>query len=782
MHERYGKIWPGPKPYEESDWKHFFGRRRETTELRERIVGQRLTILAGASGTGKTSLLRAGVVASLRLRRYHPKSPQRPWPVLVLRDWAFTEQTAMGFFQDKLKNSIETIKVWAEESKASFGASGLDPEETRHNKQMFEKAQNEYQELSAFMKSIQPSNNSMQDIVEKMLAHIAKTSQDPAAENDDKTTYSPGVGLILVLDQFEELMRFGKYLDKEVTDEIRSLVHSGLPVRILLSLREEYVIGLRSLERVVGGLIERTYFLEPMDKETVLDALDHASGLYGMKFAEKCIDKVLNWVNPKLERSDKLASGDLLKLQAILHAHHLLLEELGKPAQIEVEDLEKFATNLMESGTGKVYPNLVAQKTIEKWIERALEDPDNKLGVPDSFKDHEKDFGRVVKRVAVRIAPHMSSGDYKILQDEISLLRKALGDDILLLGGLRQDAREKISFSNGKIDLKSIGDTSEQDSKPETTAWIAREKTWSISETRKRMLQCFNTTLHRLSAANVLKMSTATDEQGRSSTNWGLVHDQIGPAFNTWAEARKDTMLDHINSFVVSSGITPLLVKAQCIEECCPKGTTISYLRWLGCCIQPGTDDLLFDNIIFENCDFRGCIFDHCKFSGGGFRDCVLNGALFRECEFKSAGNAESEAFCFERCNSKQLGVLESEIESMSFRDCELTQLTIAESNVKQLKFEKNTFVLQGYFEKLKPMIPNDEQSDKESAIEKHIFFRDRNEDGGGCHCTGDYRSWNLVQFHEGSLEHSCSRTQGDFLFDEREAKNHGPFRNKDQS
>lgn len=51
--------------YEPQDAPRFFGRAADTRELVARIYGHRLTLLYGASGTGKTSLLLAGAVPQL---------------------------------------------------------------------------------------------------------------------------------------------------------------------------------------------------------------------------------------------------------------------------------------------------------------------------------------------------------------------------------------------------------------------------------------------------------------------------------------------------------------------------------------------------------------------------------------------------------------------------------------------------------------------------------------------------------------------------------------------
>jgi ABC-type branched-subunit amino acid transport system substrate-binding protein len=55
----------GPRPFEREDAQRFFGRAREIRDVVSLIVAQRVLLLYSASGAGKTSLLKAGVLPAL---------------------------------------------------------------------------------------------------------------------------------------------------------------------------------------------------------------------------------------------------------------------------------------------------------------------------------------------------------------------------------------------------------------------------------------------------------------------------------------------------------------------------------------------------------------------------------------------------------------------------------------------------------------------------------------------------------------------------------------------
>jgi WD40 repeat protein len=64
--------WPGLEAFKEEDQNYFYGREVEIDELHRLVLRERLTILFGVSGLGKTSLLQAGLFPMLRLEYILP--------------------------------------------------------------------------------------------------------------------------------------------------------------------------------------------------------------------------------------------------------------------------------------------------------------------------------------------------------------------------------------------------------------------------------------------------------------------------------------------------------------------------------------------------------------------------------------------------------------------------------------------------------------------------------------------------------------------------------------
>jgi WD40 repeat protein/DNA-binding SARP family transcriptional activator/KaiC/GvpD/RAD55 family RecA-like ATPase len=73
--------YKGLMPFEPEDSALFFGRDATVAALIDRLGGQRLVVVVGASGTGKSSLVRAGVLASLREDALPGSSA---WPTVLM--------------------------------------------------------------------------------------------------------------------------------------------------------------------------------------------------------------------------------------------------------------------------------------------------------------------------------------------------------------------------------------------------------------------------------------------------------------------------------------------------------------------------------------------------------------------------------------------------------------------------------------------------------------------------------------------------------------------------
>jgi formylglycine-generating enzyme required for sulfatase activity len=218
-HDRY----PGPRSFidDEVDQRLFFGREQEVDHLLHRIRSVRLLVLFGKSGLGKTSLLQAGLYPRLRARGLLPVPVRLNQP------------------------NITPIQAVFEALRATCSVHGVEYE-TRETDGLWE-----------FFKA-----------TDLWRADVLQTP-------------------VLVFDQFEEIFTLqSDRIRSGLAGQLGELAGRGLPIRmrprvqageryndtppdvkIILSLREEYVGALEDLVPDVPGIFEQRFRLAPLHRD-----------------------------------------------------------------------------------------------------------------------------------------------------------------------------------------------------------------------------------------------------------------------------------------------------------------------------------------------------------------------------------------------------------------------------------------------------------------------------------------------------------------------------------
>ncbi len=216
----------------EEDQEIFFGRDEDAHKLFSLVVSHRLVVLHGASGTGKTSLLHAGLLPRLR---------QEGFDVVLRR----------------------ALKTPEREIREAVGSL------------LHERKPSPEQEVSG---------DWAMDMLSADLHRFLK-----------KYIEVLGNPLVIVLDQFEELfLRFPKKARQAFAEQLGGILKDRkLKVRFVLSLRHDFLSHWAEFKHRVPDVFHHDFRLENLSPDGMAEALEAPAKLAGLSYAPGLISQIL---------------------------------------------------------------------------------------------------------------------------------------------------------------------------------------------------------------------------------------------------------------------------------------------------------------------------------------------------------------------------------------------------------------------------------------------------------------------------------------------------------
>ena len=268
--------WPGLEAFHEQDHEFFYGRDQEVDELRRRVLSERLTVLFGLSGLGKTSLVRAGLFP--RLHR------EGVLPIYIRLDYSDGSSDLRTQVKSKLTEAATTAQI---------EAPSISPTETLW--ELFHREDVDFWDRSNRL-----------------------------------------VTPLLVFDQFEEIftlgtdspeqsVRIGAFLEElgnliegrppaavrtrleREPDDVKHFVFDRHRYKLLLSLREDFLPDLESLRGAIPSVIHNRLRLRRMSGDRALSVVTKAGGrLVEEDVARRIVCFVAGVPADKVEELEKL--------------------------------------------------------------------------------------------------------------------------------------------------------------------------------------------------------------------------------------------------------------------------------------------------------------------------------------------------------------------------------------------------------------------------------------------------------------------------------------------
>ncbi len=261
--------------YKREDLPFFFGREEEVAALYEMVFQADLLLVYGASGTGKTSLIQCGLAG---------KFQSHEWLALNIRRG------------NNLNTSFE---------KALISAGGI-------------------------ASPVDESTNDLDWLDEDLSTDISEPATgkklSPLARRFRAIYLQHFKPVYLIFDQFEELYILGnKEEQAQFIQTVKEILLVEQPVKIILSIREEYLGHLYEFERQVPQLLRKKLRVEPMNLDKVKSVIkgvgEQDQSIVRLQPGQE--DAIAEGVFDKIRGEEKTLSIQLPYLQVFLDKLYL---------------------------------------------------------------------------------------------------------------------------------------------------------------------------------------------------------------------------------------------------------------------------------------------------------------------------------------------------------------------------------------------------------------------------------------------------------------------------
>ena len=252
-----GELWRYTSPYrgleamEEKDSAYFFGRKRETVDVLSALAGapDRLPLLIGNSGVGKSSLAQAGVLAALKRQAWPEEAgAANAWPTVFQdsRQWCFLS----------LKPGTDPLKALVDSFFDTWQFAAIDPERV--------KQQNGWIELLRDGKATLP------DLIE-------------ATERRRKELDQPKPpGFFLYVDQGEELYVRAEERQRRRFSELLAQALPDPHLHIMMSMRSDFLGHLQNDKPLFK--VRQHIDVPPLGEEELREIVSRPAQLLSARF------------------------------------------------------------------------------------------------------------------------------------------------------------------------------------------------------------------------------------------------------------------------------------------------------------------------------------------------------------------------------------------------------------------------------------------------------------------------------------------------------------------
>ena len=245
--------FPGLRPFNEEEDYLFFGREQQVAELVTLLRNQRFIAVTGSSGSGKSSLVRAGLIPELQGGMM--KEVGSDWETLVLRPGGAP-----------LKHLAEAIAE----------ASMEDPEDPK--------------------------------VVGELLATLSHSGLG-LVEAIRQSEIEPGSNVLILIDQFEEIFRFqrsGAANQEQAFSFVNLLLEAGaqrdVPIFVIITMRSDYLGDCTEFRGLAEAVNEGEYLIPRLNRDQIRSCIEGPIRVGGGDISFALVQELLNSIGTEQDQ------------------------------------------------------------------------------------------------------------------------------------------------------------------------------------------------------------------------------------------------------------------------------------------------------------------------------------------------------------------------------------------------------------------------------------------------------------------------------------------------
>ena len=271
-----GNPFPGLRPFEPHESSLFFGREDQIDDVLSRLGRRRLVAVVGMSGSGKSSLVRAGLLPALD-RGYLP-SAGSSWQIAIFRPGSDpVANLTRGLVERRLPGG-GTGEERAEDIRAMLDASSLG---------------------------------------------LAAAARELLRDTGDS--------LLVVADQFEELFRFERIAQSEGAAEraaacvdllLNASKQEDVPVYVVLTMRSDYLGDCAHFTGLPEALNDSQFLVPRMTRAQLREAIESPVAVGGAQITPRLVQRLLHEIEDIPSGAEDVAESrrDQDELPVLQHA------------------------------------------------------------------------------------------------------------------------------------------------------------------------------------------------------------------------------------------------------------------------------------------------------------------------------------------------------------------------------------------------------------------------------------------------------------------------------